>query len=321
MKIIPTEINDLDFCCHLFQEAIAYQKRKGYPQYIWDDREVQKKYILNGTHFKVVLRNEIVAMFNLQDADPIVWREMDQGNSIYLHGVLINPKFKGQRIVGRILDWSVNYSRNKEKTEIRIDTWFDNPPLTDYYQTFGFQMVEGFQIPCSDDTPLNCRGNKVALMEYKFPYVHSYHQGEIDHVIQGFENQTLEESKWTHHAHLMVSLHFCLKYDMETALNQLREKIKKYNACLGGINDETQGYHETITKFWIDRTNYFMNITDNNNFYEMCNLYINSHLGHSKSPWWFYEKKTLDSVSARMDWVVPDKFSTPHHKAASLSKA
>lgn len=162
-----TDLKDLDFACSLFEEAISYQKRKGYPEYRWDDREMQKEYILTGRHFKVVLANEIASVFNIQFNDENIWREMDKGRSIYLHGVLTNPKHKGKRIFGHVLNWTIAYALANDKTTIRLDTWSNNPDLTNYYATFGFKKIEDFQIPNSCNIPFNCRGNKVTLMEYK----------------------------------------------------------------------------------------------------------------------------------------------------------
>ena len=162
-----TELGDLNFACRLYDEAIKYQQRKSYPEYRWDDREMQRKYIIQGTHYKVVIENEIAAIFNIHLSDPIIWREMDKGKSVYLHGVLINPKHKGKRLFGDILNWSIDYAKEYHKENIRLDTWYNNPDLLNYYLSFGFEEIENFQIPCKEDIPLNCRGNIVTLMEFQ----------------------------------------------------------------------------------------------------------------------------------------------------------
>lgn len=166
LLIRNTEIQDLDFACSLYDEAIKYQKKKGYPEYRWDDREVQKQYILGGSHYKVIVGEQIAAIFNIHFQDELIWREMDNNTSVYLHGVLINPPFKGQRMFGHILNWTINYAKENEKQNIRLDTWYNNPDLLNYYLSFGFKEVEIFQTPGGEDVPLNCRGNKVTLMEY-----------------------------------------------------------------------------------------------------------------------------------------------------------
>lgn len=312
MKIVLTEINDLDFCCELFDEAIAYQKRMGYPQYVSADREGQKNCILQQNHFKVVVNDQIAAVFNLQFSDSLIWRELDKGNSVYLHGVLINPAFKGNRIFGHIMDYSIAYALCYQRHEIRLDTWYDNPPLTSYYQTFGFSLLESYQIPDSSQIPLNCRGNKVALMEYRLPRIKSYRKSEIEHVLSGYASRSLKEEEWTHHAHLMVALNRCLHQGAKDALHMMRQEISALNVSLGGINDETRGYHESITRFWVNRTMNFIYQHSFDSFQTYCNAYISSHMGHPRSPWWFYQSKTLEDSVARTSWVQSDRYPIPY---------
>ena len=166
MKIKNTDIRDLDRVCQLWHDAIAFQKSKGYPEYLWDDRERQKQSILSGHHYKLTQGDNIIGVFNIQTSDKAIWRAMDQNNAIYLHGVLIDTKYKGQKLFQNILDWTVSYAKSHNKLFIRLDTWANNPPLENYYKQFGFEVIEEFQIPDCEGIPLNCRGNRVVLMQY-----------------------------------------------------------------------------------------------------------------------------------------------------------
>ena len=167
VRIVNTELNDLDFACELYHKAIAYQKMKGYPEYHWDDRDAQKQQIVNGSHYKVIIANEIAAIFNVQFQDKLIWRELDIGKSIYLHGVLTNPEHKGKKLFGDILNWAIEFANSHRKENIRLDTWYENENLLKYYMDFGFRKIENFQTPETINVPKNCRGNKVTLMEYQ----------------------------------------------------------------------------------------------------------------------------------------------------------
>lgn len=164
--IYNTEIKDLNRVCQLWEDAIHFQKSKGFPEYKWDDREKQKQSILKKDHYKLMLRDEIIGVFNLQTSDKIVWREMDKNDAIYLHGVLVDSKYKGQKVFQNVMDLLVSYTQKQNRRFIRLDTWANNPSLINYYKKFGFDVVEEFQTPQSPKVPLNCRGNKVVLMEY-----------------------------------------------------------------------------------------------------------------------------------------------------------
>ena len=95
-SILPTTLKDLDIACRLYDEAIDFQRKRGYPEYRWDDREMQEMYINTGKHFKLLHESEMVGMFNIQESDKSIWREMDIGDAIYLHGVLIHSKLRFQ---------------------------------------------------------------------------------------------------------------------------------------------------------------------------------------------------------------------------------
>ena len=165
-KIHHTELKDLDFTCHLFDEAIKWQIKKGYPSYLDNDRALQESDIKKRQHYKVVHENEIAAIFSVWYMDEGVWRSRDKGDSVFLHRVVVNNKYKGQRIFQHILDWSVEHVKKENRKYIRLDTWDGNPPLIDYYKSFDFDVVGHFQIPDSEEFQRNCRGNRVVLMEY-----------------------------------------------------------------------------------------------------------------------------------------------------------
>jgi hypothetical protein len=60
-------------------------------------------------------------------------------------------------------------------------------------------------------------------------------------------DRSLPRAEWTHEAHLAA---FCwlLTERPDVDLDQnLRTIISGYNAAVGGVNDDTQGYHHTIT--------------------------------------------------------------------------
>ncbi|MEO1258988.1 MAG: GNAT family N-acetyltransferase [Bacteroidota bacterium] len=167
-RIINTEISDLPFIYSMFDDAIVYQRRNNFP--VWEnyDKDILNVDIGEKRQFKLVdPAGEIACIFTICFDDKITWRERDQGNAVYLHRIVVNKKFKGQRLVGQILEWSVNYVKEKNIPFVRMDTWADNPTIIAYYQSFGFAIVEYFTNPDTDELPVQARGNRVVLLEYK----------------------------------------------------------------------------------------------------------------------------------------------------------
>ena len=63
-NIVNTEIKDLYFIYSLFDEAISYQKRKGYPVWVGYDKEVLKNDIENKLQHKILIDNKIARIFS-----------------------------------------------------------------------------------------------------------------------------------------------------------------------------------------------------------------------------------------------------------------
>ncbi len=73
---------------------------------------------------------------------------------------------------------------------------------------------------------------------------------EAEALISGFTHCTLQKSDWTHEAHLLAGL-YLLAHHGENALPEMRQRLLRFNESVGGVNDDHNGYHETLTVFWL----------------------------------------------------------------------
>ena len=105
-------------------------------------------------------------VFSVCYSDKILWREMETGDSIYLHRIVVNPKFKGQRLFGLILEWAIRHAKNRGIKFIRMDTWANDQNIIDYYKGFGFRFIEDFNTPDIPELPVHNRNIPLALLEY-----------------------------------------------------------------------------------------------------------------------------------------------------------
>ena len=83
-----------------------------------------------------------------------------------------------------------------------------------------------------------------------------------ERLVKAFHSFTLPKEEWNHHAHLKVGLWHLLHYSPCESLKRLRQSIKQYNIASGVENTESQGYHETITQFYVWLINRFIHQTD-----------------------------------------------------------
>jgi GNAT superfamily N-acetyltransferase len=166
-SIHNTEMGDLPFIYELFEQSILYQEKKGYPVWKDYDKGAIVKDIQNGNQYKVVIDSSIAIVFSVAYHDKVIWRERDKGESIYLHRIVVNPEFKGQKLFGSIIAWCRDHIRNKGLSSIRMDTWAANPTIINYYKTFGFEVVENFTTPNTPELPVHNRNLALTLLEYR----------------------------------------------------------------------------------------------------------------------------------------------------------
>jgi GNAT superfamily N-acetyltransferase len=166
-RIENTQKEDLPLIYELFDQSIIYQERKGYPVWRNYDKNAIHRDMENRNQYKVMVNSQIAIVFGVAYHDKILWREMDQGESIYLHRIVVNPSFKGQRLFGLILEWAIAHVKSRGLKSIRMDTWAANSMIIEYYKTFGFEVVENFITPDTPELPVHNRNLALTLMEYK----------------------------------------------------------------------------------------------------------------------------------------------------------
>lgn len=137
---------------------------------------------------------------------------------------------------------------------------------------------------------------------------------EVLAIVQGFENRTISKREWTHAAHLTVGVYYCLNMPFALARNIMRDGIYWLNDHHGVPNNESSGYHETLTVFWLKRIwNFIDSRNGNGSLVEIANEVIaaNSDPG---IPFRYYTRELLFSKAAREEYVRPDirdRYSKP----------
>lgn len=146
----------------------------------------------------------------------------------------------------------------------------------------------------------------------KFAVRHFADEKAVAHVGEGFLARTLPKAEWTHEAHLATTAYLSLRHpeiDLDTALPRL---IRAYNESVGGVNDDTQGYHDTITCAYLHGVRLFIAASDHAApLHEVVNALLHSPFGQRDWPLHFWSKERLMSVGARRSFVVPDIKAMP----------
>jgi GNAT superfamily N-acetyltransferase len=165
-RIKNTEMNDLELIFKLFEQSIHYQEKHGYPVWKNYDQNAIIKDIEHKNQYKIVIGSTIAIAFSVCYQDKVIWRDLDKGNSIYLHRIVVNPAFKGQKLFGKIVDWAIQHCKHRGLNYIRMDTWAANPTIIHYYQGFGFTFIENYTTPDSSELPVHNRNLALTLLQY-----------------------------------------------------------------------------------------------------------------------------------------------------------
>ena len=135
---------------------------------------------------------------------------------------------------------------------------------------------------------------------------------EIEHLGEGLLARTLAREEWTHEAHLAATTYLLTRrpdIDVDKALPGI---IRAFNESVGGVNDDTQGYHETITRVFLHGVRLFLAEADPREpLHELVNELLMSPMGHRDWPLRFYSDERLFSVEARRHFVPPDLAALP----------
>ncbi|MBX9734995.1 MAG: GNAT family N-acetyltransferase [Chitinophagaceae bacterium] len=165
MEIVNANKNDLPFIYKLFEEAIAFQKANNYIGWLNYDKIFLQKDVENLLLYKVVDNENILGIFSICLSDELIWRDKEKADAIYIHRIVLNRQFTGEKIFKHILNWAIAFAAKKQLSFVRMDTWAANKKLIDYYKSYGFQFVEDYTTADTEDLPIQHRNLNVALLQ------------------------------------------------------------------------------------------------------------------------------------------------------------
>ena len=135
---------------------------------------------------------------------------------------------------------------------------------------------------------------------------------EIEHLGEGLLASTLRKEEWTHEAHLAATTYLLLRRPDIDLDKELRRIIRRFNESVGGVNSDTEGYHETITRAFLHGVRLFLSEADTKEpLHELINELLMTPMGRRDWPLRFYSRERLFSVEARRNFVEPDVAALP----------
>jgi hypothetical protein len=131
---------------------------------------------------------------------------------------------------------------------------------------------------------------------------------EFADLLWRFRKRTLPKASWTHAAHLAVGLWHVKQYGSERALSELRARIQRLNDSHGTPNTDTGGYHETITRAYVELIAALLaTLPPGTPVVDCLRALFASPVSGKHALLTYYSKDRLMSVEARRRWIEPNR--------------
>ena len=135
---------------------------------------------------------------------------------------------------------------------------------------------------------------------------------DVAHVGEGLLACSLPRAEWTHEAHLAATTYLLLRHPEIDLDKELPGLIRRFNESVGGVNSDTEGYHETITRVFLHGVRLLLSEADRSeSLHELVNQLLLSPMGRRDWPLRFYTPGRLFSVEARGSFLQPDIRALP----------
>ena len=129
---------------------------------------------------------------------------------------------------------------------------------------------------------------------------------DVVRIGEGLLDRSLPRADWTHEAHLAACLYLLRDRPDINVDAQIGAIISGYNEAVGGVNDDAQGYHETITRVFVQGVRLHLANSAPPGLADAVNTLLQSPIGRRDWPLRFYSRARLFSVAARRGFVQPD---------------
>jgi ribosomal protein S18 acetylase RimI-like enzyme len=165
MKIVKSDINDLDLIMKLLELGTNYQKTVAERHWLGFDRNLIAGEIHENNQWKVLIGQHVAGIFTTSFSDPLIWTERNSDAAIYLHRIVTDPAFRGQGLVKHVLAWAKHYAAQNGKRYIRMDTGSGNEKLNNYYISCGFSYLGVTELDNVEGLPDHYKRRTFSLFE------------------------------------------------------------------------------------------------------------------------------------------------------------
>jgi hypothetical protein len=134
----------------------------------------------------------------------------------------------------------------------------------------------------------------------------------LEALVQRFAAAQLTRREWKHTTHLQVGAWYVHHLGKQGALDVLRDSIRRLNERHGTPNSDERGYHETITRAYVELiADFFTTFGPAVELEARVRALLASPLADREALLRYWSREVLFSVEARRGWVAPNLAPLP----------
>ncbi len=111
---------------------------------MWDEGELAaaaiEAEVRDGMFFVAEVDGEPAGAIRFQLEDRLFWPDRPEGESAFVHRLVVDRRFKGQGVATALLRWAVDHARASGRAYLRLDRDASRPKLRALYEAFGFRF-------------------------------------------------------------------------------------------------------------------------------------------------------------------------------------
>ncbi len=111
---------------------------------MWDEGELAaaaiEAEVRDGMFFVAEVDGEPAGAIRFQLEDRLFWPDLPEGESAFVHRLVVDRRFKGQGVATALLRWAVDHARASGRAYLRLDCDASRPKLRALYEAFGFRL-------------------------------------------------------------------------------------------------------------------------------------------------------------------------------------
>ena len=129
----------------------------------------------------------------------------------------------------------------------------------------------------------------------------------LEEFVHQWKAGKLPRAEWTHAAHVCVATYHAFDHQGEELFQQIKAGLIHHNNSVGTLNTEESGYHETLTRLWVNITEEFVRTGAFSTRLQAVKSAVEqfgSDSGYHRN---YYSFDVVKDKRARREWIPPDR--------------